>query len=350
MSFCSANRISALRIGEQGYPEYIDKEKCMEDGLCYLICPKTIELEEEVKKKFRWKYPIGKWQDVFSANSSDSGIRSAATDGGVVSSLLLYMLENNVIDGAIVSKRTKNLIRMPMIARNKGELLESAGSFFLEAAHLDELGNVYASCFPIVKVLHESEGKDLKRLALVGTPCQIKAMRKMQVLNIIPSQLVVVTIGLFCMQCFVLNDLLKRDFALKHTINIEDIKKVNIKDKLILHMKTGLKIQIPMEEVEQIARPACLVCNDFANDFADISAGGLGSEEGFTTILVRTSLGKQVYSEALYKGYIHNRRKNRISSKTDDKEMINMIKDFAIRKRIRNEREISSGIQDKIIT
>ena len=340
VSFCSANGISALKIGKDGYPEYLDKDKCMEGGICYLICPKTVELEEEISEKYNWKYPIGQWQDIFSARSTDSVIREAATDGGVVSSLLLYMLENNVIDGAIVSRKTENCGRIPMIAKNRAELLEAAGSFWSEATHLDELGNIYSSCFPVIKVINESAGKNMKKLALVGTPCQIKAIRKMQALEIVPSHLVVFTIGLFCMQCFNLEDLVKQEFAKKHNILIEDVEKVNIKDKLILHMKTGLKIHIPLEEVEEIAREACLACSDFANDFADISAGGLGSEDGYTSVIVRNSLGKQIYSEALYKGYVENSGASIIAKKDQDHKLINIIKDFAIKKRIRHEKHL----------
>jgi len=183
----------------------------------------------------------------------------------------------------------------------------------------------------------------MNRLALVGTPCQIKAIRKMQALNIVPSHMIIFTIGLFCMQCFTLDDLVKQDFARKHNINIADVEKVNIKDKLILRMKSGLQIHIPMEEVEQIAHDACLACSDFANDYADISAGGLGSDDGFTTIIVRNSMGKQIYSEALYKGYIENSTKTTVNSKAKDNKLIKAIKDFAIRKRIRTERMINSA-------
>ena len=342
VSFCSANGIDALKIGKDGYPEYADKDKCLEDGICYLICPKTIELEEEVKDKYNWKYPIGDWQDIFSARSTDTEILESATDGGVVSSLLLYMLENNFIDGAIVSKRTESCGRIPMIAKNRNEILNAAGSFWSEATHLDELGNVYSSCFPVIKVIKESAGKDMKRLALLGTPCQIKAIRKMQAMNIVPSHLIVFTIGLFCMQCFTLEDLIKKDFAKKHNIKIEDIRKVNIKDHLILHMNSGLKMQIPLEEVEQIAHDACLACSDFANDYADISAGGLGSDDGYTSVIVRNSIGKQIYSEALYKGYVQNNIDSICCSKVKDEKLISIIKEFAIRKRIRTEQKINS--------
>ena len=37
----------------------------------------------------------------------------------------------------------------------------------------------------------------MKKLAIVGTPCQIETIRKMQVLNIVPSDMIIFTIGLF---------------------------------------------------------------------------------------------------------------------------------------------------------
>jgi coenzyme F420 hydrogenase subunit beta len=347
VSFCSANGISALKIGKDGYPQYADKDKCLEGGICYLICPKTIELEEEIKEKYNWKYPIGEWQDVFSARSTDVDIRKAATDGGVVSSLLLYMLENHVVDGAIVSKQTDFHGRLPMIAHNRAELIDAAGSQWSEATHLDELGQIYSSCFPIIKVIKESADKDIKKLALVGTPCQIRAIRKMQVLNIVPSNLIVFTIGLFCMQCFDLEDVLNKGLALKHNIKLEDIEKINIKDKLIIQMKSGLTMQLPLEEIEKYTRNACLACSDFANDYADISAGGLGSEDGYTSIIIRNSQGKQIYSEALYKGYVQNDNNSLCLNRTENNKLISLIKEFAAKKKIRYERNFVPGAENK---
>ncbi len=51
-------------------------------------------------------------------------------------------------------------------------------------------------------------------------------------------------------------------------------------------------------------RPACRVCTDFANDFADISVGGVGSPEGYTTTVLRTELGMKRYMEAIETGYL----------------------------------------------
>lgn len=343
VSFCSANSIDALKIGKEGFPEYKDKDKCLECGLCYLICPKTRTLDEELKSHYDWKYPLGNFIDVFSARSTDGDVRDVATDGGVVTSILISLLENKMIDGAIVSKRMGIYGRKPIIAQTRSDLIDAAGSSFSETQHLDELGNIYSASFPIIKIIKQSASKSMKKLAIVGTPCQIEAIRKMQVLNIVPSNLIIFTIGLFCMQCFTIEDLSKKNFAKTHKIDMNDIEKVNIKDNLILKMKSHVSLHIPLDEIEDIARSACLACNDFSNEYADISVGGVGSKDGYTTVLIKTSLGKQVYAEALYRNYIennhdlcyHNRKEN-------EKNLLHIIKDFAIRKKIRSKEKINS--------
>ena len=343
VSFCSANSIDALKIGKEGFPEYKYKDKCLECGICYLVCPKTRILEEELKSHYDWKYPLGHWIDIFSARSTDEDVLKVATDGGVVTSILIYLLENKVIDGAIVSKRMGTHGRKPIIAKTRSDLIDAAGSSFAETHHLDELGNIYSTSFPIIKVIKESASESMKKLAIVGTACQIEAIRKMQLLNIVPSNLIIFTIGLFCMQCFTIEDLSKKNFAKTHKIDLDDIEKVNIKDNLILKMKSNVSFHIPLEEIEEIARPACLACNDFSNEFADISVGGVGSQDGYTTVMIRTSLGKQVYAEALYQNYVKNSHGLcHDSRKVNEKNLLHIIKDFAVRKKIRAKEKIDS--------
>jgi coenzyme F420 hydrogenase subunit beta len=248
-----------------------------------------------------------------------------------------------VIDGAIVSKRMGTHGRKPIIAKTRSDLIDAAGSSFSETQHLDKLGNIYSTSFPIIKVIKESASDSMKKLAIVGTACQIEAIRKMQLLNIVPSNLIIFTIGLFCMQCFTIEDLSKKNFAKMHKINLNDIEKVNIKENLILKMKSNVSLHIPLEEIEEIARPACLACNDFSNEFADISVGGVGSQDGYTTVMIRTSIGKQVYAEALYQHYVENSHGLcHDSRKVNEKNLLHIIKDFAVRKKIRSEEKNKS--------
>lgn len=341
VSFCSANRLGAIEMGDNNLPRYVDRDKCLECGICYLICPQTRELEDELREKFGWHPPIGPYQDIFSARATNADILKVSTDGGVVTALLLYMLENNLINGAVVSKRTGLFSRKPIVATTRDELIEAAGSQFSESSHLEKLGNEYTTYVPVAPVIREYIPKFSARLAVVGTPCQIRAIRKMQVLKILPSDVIKFTIGLFCMESFMLNDLIKQKFARKHSIHMKDIVKLNVKEDFILTMRTGITLHIPFDEVDEIARPACLTCQDFANDYADISVGGLGSPDGYTTTLVRTSLGRRVYVEAMQLGYIEERTNNMQESIAEKARMISLITLFAKRKKQRGEKRLS---------
>jgi len=343
VSFCSAVEIGALEMGDDGFPKYKDKEKCLKGGICYYICPQTRVLEEEVKEKWNWKAPIGYYRDAFSVRSTENGILKIATDGGFVTSLLLSMFDHNRIDGAVVSERVGLFGRKPKIATTRDEIINAAGSHFSESAFLEEIGSDYSSCVPLMKTIRDNVPKSLHKLAVVGTPCQINAIRKMQVMNIVPSEIVVFTIGLFCMQCFTINDLMNKEFAKKHKISLEDISKMNIKEDFILQMKSGVKVHIPLEEIEMIARPACLACKYFSNVFADVSVGGLGSPEGYTTVLVRSITGKEMVSDALYKGFIEHKPTESIKeAEVDKQKMISLITAFSENKTKRSESYIEA--------
>lgn len=336
VSFCTANQIGAIEMCgcEDNLPRYVDPDKCFKCGICYLICPQTRELNEDVREQFGWSAPVGQFRDILSAQAADEKIREVATDGGVVTALLSYMLENKIIDGAIVSKRTDLFNREPEIATTREGLILAAGSHYSETLHLDEMGKGYSTYVPILPAVRMFGPKRSIRLAVVGTPCQIMAIRKMQVLNILPSDIIFFTIGLFCMQCFTFDNLMEKGFIKKHHINPADILKINVKEDFRLRMKSGVTLHIPFEEIEDIARPACLSCRDFANDFADISVGGLGSPEGYTTSMIRTTLAKRIFTEAVNGGYI----KTADVSETDKRGMLSLVKTFVQRKRERAER------------
>jgi len=336
VSFCTANQIGAIEMCgcEDNVPRYTDPEKCFKCGICYLICPQTQELNEDIIEEFGWVPPYGSYRDIVSAQATDEKIREVATDGGVVTALLSCMLEQKMIDGAIVSKKVGLFDRQPEIVTSLEDLIEAAGSQYSEALHLDEMGKKYTTYVPVIPVVRMFGPKRAIKIAVVGTPCQIMAIRKMQALNIIPSDIIFFTIGLFCMQCFTFDNLMEKSFIKEHNINPKNILKVNVKEDFRLKMKSGVTVHIPFEEIEDIARPACLRCHDFSNDFADISVGGLGSPDGYTTTMIRTTLAKKVFTEALNRNYI----KIADMTETDKKGMLSLIEKFVSKKKERAER------------
>ena len=119
---------------------------------------------------------------------------------------------------------------------------------------------------------------------------------------------------------------------------VQDIAKMNVKESFNITLTSGRTICIPFEELDDLARPSSLVCTEFANDFADLAAGGLGSPDGYTTILLRSDEGKTVYDGALLRGYIEERvLKGGVGSRSERAAMMARVVEFARWKRERGE-------------
>jgi coenzyme F420 hydrogenase subunit beta len=335
VSFCSAHELKAIEMGKDGKPFFINEENCLKCGICYDICPQIDIFDDELQEKFIWKLPIGNYQRITIARAKNDEIRSLATDGGVVTSLLIYMLEQKIIDGAIVSKKAGAFNREPMIASSREDLLAAAGSRFAELSHVEELGK-YTTYSQTLHGLKGLKNMDLTRIAVVGTPCQIHTIRKMQILNVLPSHVVKFTIGLFCMENFSFDELARQKLEEEMNINLNDIVKINIKEDLIIDLKDGRRVNIPFEDIDKLVRPACMVCTDFANDFADISVGGLGAPDGYTTTMLRTDIGLKRYEEAIERGYIEEYQMDSTKElQTKKTKTIDKIINFAEKKRKR---------------
>ncbi len=342
VSFCSAGELNALEMGKNEVPRYINEDNCLRCGICYLICPQTDTLNVELQEKFGWIPPIGDFQRVTSAQTTNKEVKKICTDGGVVTSLLLSLLDRSLINGAVVSKKTRRFARKAIIARTPEELIEAAGSTFSGSLHLEEFGRKYTTYTPILSTVKSLEKRDLHDIAVVGTPCQINAIRKMQCLGIIPAHLIKYTIGLFCIENFSFDDVTRERLEKKLDINLEDIVKLNIKDDFIITLTKGVTIHVPLEEVHEVARPACFACQDFSNEYADISVGGLGSPDGYTTTIIRTELGASVYDEAIRKGYIQERTfEDAEESRLEKMMMMAKIVSFSGRKKMRAKERLS---------
>ncbi|UCG45383.1 MAG: Coenzyme F420 hydrogenase/dehydrogenase, beta subunit C-terminal domain [Candidatus Bathyarchaeota archaeon] len=329
-------------MGKNEVPRYVNEDNCLKCKICYLICPQTDTLNLELQEKFGWKLPIGEFLSLASAQTTNKEVEKICTDGGVVTSLLLYLLERNLINGAIVSRKIGRFARESMVARTSEELIDASGSTFSGSLQLEELGGKYSTYTPILSTVKSLAKGYLHDIAVVGTPCQINSIRKMQCLGIIPAHLIKYTIGLFCIENFSFDDVAREMLEKKLDINLEKIVKLNMKDDFIISLTRGVTIHVPLEEVHEVARPACFTCKDFSNEYADISVGGLASPNGYTTTLIRTKLGASVYNGALRNGYIKERAfENSVEERMAKKKMLAKIISFARMKRMRAEERLS---------
>ena len=134
--------------------------------------------------------------------------------------------------------------------------------------------------------------------SMVGTPCQIKAVRKIEAMSIVPSDSIRYCLGLFCSGNFIFDEAAQKRLAAAGDFRWEDVETINIKDTFIVKLNTGETKTIPLNQLDFMKRYACRYCPDYASEYADISFGGLGAQEGWTTVIARTPEGRAIYHDA----------------------------------------------------
>ena len=138
------------------------------------------------------------------------------------------------------------------------------------------------------------------RIAMVGTPCEIMAASKIQHYTDSPID---VKLGLFCMENFsykYFGNLLK-EYGLK----MDDIEKFQIdKGYVFLLLKTKETVKIPLSEAKRIIRKNCNICVELTSETSDISIGSIGSQDGWSTLIIRTEKGEEIVNGAIKQEFI----------------------------------------------
>jgi coenzyme F420 hydrogenase subunit beta len=299
VSFCTALNYGALELDEDGTPRYRSKEKCHGGGLCYSICPETHEMDDEVKKLVNWDPPIGCVLDSCVARATNPTIQKLGADGGVVTALLCHLFDKGHIDGAIVTRKTGSFQRVPWLATTREEIIESAG-FHFDASHgLQLFSEIYSTYSPTVVKPDNISTKRLDRVAFVGTPCQVSAIRRIRALGMEPSNAITIILGLFCMGSFIFGPQQQHRLEEIGHFQWNEVVKINVKEHLMVHLKNKEVREIPFDQLDFMKRHACHYCTDYTAEFADLSFGSIGAPEGWTTVITRTQQGQTLLTDAI---------------------------------------------------
>ncbi len=228
----------------------------------------------------------GVFSDTLLVRASDDFVYDTGQDGGLVSAILIWCLENNIIDGALTSgveslpNGDPGWKAFPMVATNREEVLRGAGSRYTYSAN--------TMAFP------EAKERGLEALALVGMSCQSSigpVMWHRKIGKV--SKPIKLNIGLLCSKSF--DDALFDElFEVKYGLKAADIAKMNIKGVFQIWMKNGDYHEINLKECHAWTREGCTHCPDFAAEHADISTGGIGNETDWTLTIIRTELGRAI--------------------------------------------------------
>jgi len=278
----------------------IDEDKCISCGLCYFICPRTylpvkvLNMTQEKTSEIKEYQKVGHFIEAYSARTKIKEISDICQDGGISSTCLHYLFENNKIDLALGAKMSNTLWRPePVLLKNKEDILSTAGTKYVNNPNLE--------------LLNQKELMD-KNIAVVGVPCQMQALLKSKIYDVgFPSlNNINYRIGIFCMESFSYESLLK--ICEKLNVDINNAKKMDInKGKFFVYTKNGEELTIPIKEISHLGREDCEMCYDLTSESADISIGSIGSPSGWNTVLIRTENGKKLYEELLSNNLIESK-------------------------------------------
>src|SRR2546425_351669 len=267
--------------------------------------PATTAQPAPLKPSFEgegWR-PLPKKLKIFGNLLSEVVNKGICMYGGAGTALLLYALDQKIIDYAVVSGYSfKDPYRPePQIASTREDLIKTAGSRYTPGGQVGGLGEI---AIPNRGSTNSQE----ERLAVVGLPCELQGMWRMTTHWIATPKLaknVVFTMGLFCSKVFDYQKMMVDYVQGKRGIDLRTITKVNVKKaRLLVYVGEKLVIDEPVEAVAFSAREECNVCIDYSAELADIAIGAIGSATGWTTILTRTPRGEEIVNGAAKAGYL----------------------------------------------
>lgn len=275
----------SIGIGADDLPRLV--KMCTGCSLCWDFCPRG-----GLRHEATWKLTGGSARNGLGPVHAQYTARVRETipqaqDGGVVSAILIALLERGELDGALLAKPSESepWKGEAFLARTPDEVLSCAGSFYnqtLALGHLD---------------LKKYDLPPNPRIALVGTPCEIEGLKAMQARpwdwGASRVEAITLTIALLCTKSFNYEQLMLGEIQRKRGIPLEEIGKLDIlHGKLYVYGTDGeLLVEEPIREFHGAALKGCDECADFLGHAADISVGSVGSEHGYSSVLIRSDAG-----------------------------------------------------------
>lgn len=307
-----------LGVDADNYPSVLNLSACTDCDLCVKTCPgEEFNHRAYHERQFGTTGSLtdnyGSFSSAHLSYANDESLRKKGTSGGIITALLVHLLEKGEIDGALVIVADDKIPwhGKPIIARTPEAIVEAAKSKYA-------ITPTNSGLQEILKVPG--------RYAMVGLPCQIHGLRKAEALDPRLAERIVLSIGLYCHAAVELHgyrevfNVLKQDTSTvkkftsrigKHPggPHIEDFQ--GLQSPLYFPKKKGYRPN-SMEILNILYRlyspPRCITCFDSSAEFADIAVGDpwmpppnddVDFEKGWSFVLLRSERGEAAYKRCV---------------------------------------------------
>lgn len=300
MAVCPRDAVTVETCNALIHP-VVDKSKCHSCGLCTKNCPVIRNMYLEPMNPDISQI-IGRPLKAYVGFASNSRIRTNGASGGVATGLLKHLLDEEIID-YVVTAQQKKLIAQPVIIAESEELLEVQGSIYFPS---------YVT--KVAKEILSNEGK----YAVVGLPCQIDSLRRIEASYKKLRERTHVHVGLFCShtnEYWYLSYLSSRYRDLGCAPLTASSRHGAWPGKVELKTSCG-DISIPqpdfwgvLPQLHLSAPTGCLFCDNHMNIHSDISLGDVWlrqdrNDVGRSTVVAYSQRGLDVVETARRKGQV----------------------------------------------
>ncbi|MDD2835693.1 MAG: Coenzyme F420 hydrogenase/dehydrogenase, beta subunit C-terminal domain [Methanothrix sp.] len=296
--------VAAINAQNRGVTRDVDtpygqlSEECIACGACALVCP-TNSIFERKNIYPLTSIDIKEMEEEFlcGANDDDLGVNREmlaakssveGQDGGMVTSILQRGIETGLLDGAIVAQKDERLGAKAALVDEAASILQAKGTKYVRVS--------------VIAPLLEALEKGKRRIAVVGTPCQMRTVRKLQRQGYFQerfSDAQIFLIGLFCFESFDYESLKSRVIEL-FGIDLDRSEKMQIARGKFIIAAEGKEYSCRVRDLGDAVRAGCGFCGDLVSRLADISIGSIGSEDGYSTVIVRSEQGERLLNAAQF--------------------------------------------------
>lgn len=312
---CPNGAISIQRVGDLNKP-VIDKSICKNPqgcNRCFTVCAgqgwniheRNMDLFSEDDSHLNSTF--GKYQKCFVGYSKDYEIRYHSASGGCLTTLLVYLLKQGFIKGAVVTGFSEKdpLKAEPFLATSIEEIVAAKSSKYCPVT--------MAGMVAAIKEFNQP-------VAVVGTPCHIQAFRKYASVDKRFADLIYAYVGIFCSST---KDYSAIDSILsKYGVDRKNIKKFAYRDEGCLD---SMKIEfndgspdfkadfgdyyMPLRSFQKPER--CISCIDHFAMLADVSFGDIHippydeDKIGSNSIVVRSKKILDILEQARLDGCVY---------------------------------------------
>lgn len=301
--FLAQGKIQYQKTQRTYLPNIITPLSSEEEELIEQVCPAKgydIIRLADVFKVENYDYRIGYYEKFCALKSTEEKIQAQASSGGVMTALPMYLLKKKIIDGVVATTyqyNGKEVLPQTFIVTKPEDLYKCQGSKYMP--------------IPTLQVLKEVKAFQGK-VAYIGTPCQIAAIRNIQQIDAVLKEKIVFCIGNFCGG---FRDLREQ----KALINLSGIKDLthfqyrgNGQPGYMRIVGDGKEWKYPYPNYGKLTgylkKYRCRVCVDATAELADIACGDAWIPEfrnkGWSLVIIRNKDLLPIIEEMLSQGLL----------------------------------------------